>query len=82
MRLRTRQRILLFIQGYIAANGFPPSLMDIGTAVGLKSRSAIYKQCARLEERGYITMAPGKARTIRLLKPIATVYERGEARLL
>lgn len=73
-RLSKRQRkILEFVNRYIAENGYPPSIREIGTAAGISSTSVVSYNLERLEERGYISrdrevsrglklMAPGRAR--------------------
>jgi repressor LexA len=69
-RLSNRQRQIL---RYITENqqtGWTPSVREIGQAVGLRSSAAVQKQLGNLEEMGYITRQPGKARSIQVLTPL------------
>ncbi|MEQ8199884.1 MAG: transcriptional repressor LexA [Syntrophomonadaceae bacterium] len=63
--LNKRQRLILeFIQERIKTKGYPPSVREIGEAVGLKSSSTVHAHLVQLEEKGYITKDPAKPRTI------------------
>jgi len=54
--LSERQRgILEFVGEYIKGNGYPPSIREIGTAVGISSTSVVSYNLQRLEETGYIS---------------------------
>lgn len=72
-RLSARQRqILEFIRRRLRERGYPPSVREIGDAVGLASSSTVHGHLTRLEEKGYIRRDPSKPRAIELL-------DRGEA---
>ena len=60
--------ILKFIEKQIMTVGYPPSVRDIGKAVGLSSTATVHGQLAKLEEKGYIKKQDKKGRTLRLLK--------------
>ena len=47
----TQQRILEFIESEVASKGYPPSVREIGDAVGLKSTSTVHGHLRRLEAR-------------------------------
>ena len=73
---RTRRRkslsakqmaILEVIQSSIATNGYPPSMREIGDAVGLKSLSSVTQQRGQLELSGYLRRDPGKTRAMEVL---------------
>ena len=73
---RTRRRtslsdkqlaILEVIQRSIARHGYPPSMREIGDAVGLKSLSSVTHQLGQLELQGYIRRDPSRPRTIEVL---------------
>jgi repressor LexA len=73
---RTRRRkslsakqmmILEVIQSAIARNGYPPSMREIGDAVGLKSLSSVTHQLGQLELSGYLRRDPGKTRAMEVL---------------
>jgi len=66
--LTSRQRqILDFIKEEIRERGYPPSVREIGVAVGLSSSSTVHGHLARLEEKGYIRRDPTKPRAIEIL---------------
>ncbi|APF33777.1 MULTISPECIES: transcriptional repressor LexA [Microbacterium] len=59
--------ILEVIQSAIARNGYPPSMREIGDAVGLKSLSSVTHQLNQLELSGYLRRDPGKTRAMEVL---------------
>lgn len=66
--LSSRQRqILEFIRKEVATKGYPPSVREVGQAVGLSSSSTVHGHLNKLEERGYIRRDPTKPRAIELL---------------
>lgn len=66
--LNKRQRsILEYIIKKIRERGYPPSVREIGTAVGLSSSSTVHKYLTQLENLGYIRKDPSKPRTIEVL---------------
>ena len=64
-----QQRIYDFIQDFAAQHGYPPSVREIGAAVGLKSPSTVHFHLKGLEEAGVIVKAEGKTRAITLAAP-------------
>ena len=64
-----QQRIYDFIQDFAAQHGYPPSVREIGSAVGLKSPSTVHFHLKGLEEAGVIVKAEGKTRAITLAAP-------------
>lgn len=63
--LSERQReILQFIVDQQRARGFPPSVREIGVAVGLTSPSTVHTHLLALERRGYLRRDPTKPRAI------------------
>ena len=60
--------ILKFIEKQILTEGYPPSVREIGKAVGLNSTATVHGYLARLDEKGYIKKKDKKGRTLRLLK--------------
>lgn len=66
--LTSRQRrILDVIQRSVAERGYPPSVREIGEAVGLKSPSSVHSQMNTLEDRGFIRRDPTHPRAIEVL---------------
>lgn len=67
--LNKRERaILKFIEKQIKDKGYPPSVREIGKAVGLSSTATVHGYLAKLAEKGYIKKEDQKGRTLRLLK--------------
>lgn len=63
-----RQKAALdFVRDYVSSNGFPPTLREIGNALGLDNVSAVRGHLAALEKKGYLAKDPDKARSIRLV---------------
>ena len=60
--------IVRFIEKQIKKNGYPPSVREIGEAVGLKSTATVHTYIAALERKGYVKKENQKGRTLRLLK--------------
>ncbi|WLR61931.1 transcriptional repressor LexA [Guptibacillus hwajinpoensis] len=68
MKLSKRQQdILDFIKVEVKQKGYPPSVREIGEAVGLASSSTVHSHLARLEKKGYIRRDPTKPRAIEVL---------------
>jgi repressor LexA len=66
-RLSERQRrILQFLGEYIAENGYPPSIREIGAATGTSSTSVVTYNLERLEEEGYISRDREVSRGLKL----------------
>ena len=65
---RREKSILRFIEKEVMANGYPPSVREIGKAVGLRSTATVHGYLAKLEEKGYIKKEQQKGRTLKLLK--------------
>ena len=60
--------ILEFIEDQVNKNGYPPSVREIGKAVGLSSTATVHSYLAKLEEKGFIKKESQKGRTLKLLK--------------
>ncbi len=66
--LSSRQKqILSYIKDTLRAKGYPPSVREIGEAVGLSSSSTVHSHLAKLEELGFIRRDPTKPRAIDVL---------------
>jgi repressor LexA len=59
--------ILNFIKQKVQEKVYPPSVREIGQAVGLASSSTVHGHLSRLEEKGYIRRDPTKPRAIEIL---------------
>ena len=64
---KRQQEIFDFIKKYSARYGYPPTVRDIGKAVGLASSSTVHAHLANLEKAGLLRRDPSKPRAIELL---------------
>ena len=64
---KRQQEIYDFIRKYSSANGYPPTVRDIGKAVGLASSSTVHAHLANLEKLGLLRRDPSKPRAMELL---------------
>ncbi|MEX0990737.1 MAG: transcriptional repressor LexA [Actinomycetota bacterium] len=65
--LTSRQRrIIEYIRETVHDRGYPPTVREIGDAVGLTSSSSVHSQLANLERKGLITRDPTKPRAVTL----------------
>ncbi len=62
-----QQTILEFIKNEVREKGYPPSVREIGEAVGLASSSTVHGHLDRLEKKGLIRRDPTKPRAIEIL---------------
>lgn len=75
----TQARILEYIKSEIAERGYPPSVREIGEAVGLKSTSTVHGHLCRLESRGLLVRDAMKPRAMGVIQ---TEDDRDEIRQL
>ena len=61
-----QQQIYDYILAFLSQHGYPPSVREIGAAVGLKSPSTVHFHLKGLEEVGVIVKTEGKTRAITL----------------
>jgi repressor LexA len=64
---KRQQDILQYIKEEVKSKGYPPSVREIGEAVGLASSSTVHGHLARLESKGLIRRDPTKPRAIEVL---------------
>ncbi|MEJ7893194.1 MAG: transcriptional repressor LexA [Solirubrobacteraceae bacterium] len=64
---KRQQEIYDFIRKYSAKYGYPPTVRDIGKAVGLASSSTVHAHLANLEKAGVLRRDPTKPRALELL---------------
>ncbi len=74
-----QQQILDFIKAEVRAKGYPPSVREIGEAVGLASSSTVHGHLDRLEKRGLIRRDKTKPRAIEILDEEMSVVEDHDA---
>jgi repressor LexA len=68
---KRQQEIFDFIKKYSAKYGYPPTVRDIGKAVGLASSSTVHAHLANLEKAGLLRRDPSKPRALELLDKAA-----------
>jgi repressor LexA len=59
-----RREILEYIESSLRDRGYPPSVREIGEAVGLTSSSSVHAHLATLQKQGYLRRDPSKPRAI------------------
>ncbi|MFZ7647101.1 transcriptional repressor LexA [Staphylococcus saprophyticus] len=64
---KRQNEIFEYIKQIVHAKGYPPSVREIGEAVGLASSSTVHGHLSRLEEKGYIRRDPTKPRAIEIV---------------
>jgi repressor LexA len=64
---KRQQEIFDFIKRYSAKHGYPPTVRDIGKAIGLTSSSTVHTHLANLEKIGLLRRDPSKPRAIEML---------------
>ena len=68
MDLTKRQKeIFDFIKRYLRKHGYPPTVREIGKAMGLHSPSTVHAHLAKLETSGLLRRDPSKPRAIELM---------------
>lgn len=73
---KRQQEVLDFIRIYRAEHGYPPTVRDIGQAVGLASSSTVHAHLANLERLGLLRRDPSKPRALELLdRAVGSVAE-------
>ena len=65
---KREKAILKFIEKKIKEDGYPPSVREIGKAVGLSSTATVHGYLAKLREKGYIKKEDKKGRTLKVIK--------------
>ena len=79
-QLTERQnKILDYIRYVTRVRSYPPSVREIGEAVGLSSSSTVHNHLNQLERRGLIKRDPSKSRTVQLVQDAAVDNQRRNA---
>ncbi|PZX07768.1 SOS-response transcriptional repressor LexA [Psychrobacillus insolitus] len=73
---KRQEDILAFIKEEVRKKGYPPSVREIGEAVGLASSSTVHGHLARLENKGLIRRDPTKPRAIEILDNLNPTIEK------
>src|SRR5258705_9341796 len=77
---KRQQEIFDFIKRYSADFGYPPTVRDIGKAVGLASSSTVHAHLANLEKVGLLRRGPPKPRAIEMLHKAGGAPQKGVRR--
>ena len=80
---RRQRRVLEVIRESVPTRGYPPSVREIGEAVGLNSPSSVAYQLKALEAKGHLRRDPNRPRAMEVLDPEASGFDAtdsGEAR--
>ncbi|MBD0281677.1 MAG: transcriptional repressor LexA [Thermoleophilaceae bacterium] len=64
---KRQQEIFDFVRRYVGEHGYPPTVRDIGKAIGLTSSSTVHAHLANLEKLGLLRRDPTKPRAIEVL---------------
>src|SRR5918997_5697539 len=64
---KRQQEIFDFIKRYAGEHGYPPTVRDIGKAIGLTSSSTVHAHLANLEKIGLVKRDPSKPRALEVL---------------
>ncbi len=64
-----QQKVLIFLREEIEQRGYPPSMREIGAAVGLASTSSVAHQLQVLEKLGYVKRDPNRPRALEIFLP-------------
>lgn len=70
-----QRRILEFIRDTVETRGYPPSIREMGEAVGLASPSSVAHQLKALETKGYLRRDPNRPRALEVTLPSAAGME-------
>ena len=64
---KRQEDILNYIKNYMVSHGYPPTVREIGSALGISSPATIHAHLANLEQKGYIRKDGSKNRALELL---------------
>ena len=64
---KRQQEIFEFVKRYVSDHGYPPTVRDIGKAIGLTSSSTVHAHLANLEKLGLLKRDPTKPRALEVL---------------
>jgi repressor LexA len=70
-----RQKVLIFVEAFLAENGYPPTYEEIKAAVGLSSKSHVLYHLEAMEEEGLIERIPHTPRGLRVVGLAPRTFE-------
>ncbi|MDN5347729.1 MAG: repressor LexA [Clostridia bacterium] len=62
-----QQAILDYIQQFTLTHGYPPSVREIGKALGLRSSATVHSHLIKLQKKGYLRRNPSKPRALEVI---------------
>jgi len=62
-----QHELLEFILSYTSEKGYPPSMQEMSTGLGLKGKATIHRMLESLEEQGYLRRRPRRARSVEVV---------------
>jgi repressor LexA len=77
-----QRRVLEVIRNSVERRGYPPSMREIGQAVGLASPSSVSHQLAALERKGFLRRDPNRPRALEIVSAHAAAKAAAAARAL
>jgi len=77
---KKQDKVLTFIKKFVVANGYPPSVREIGAGLGLSSPATVHTHLTKLEKAGCIRKTNAKFRTIEVL--VENEYQTNDAELI
>jgi repressor LexA len=75
---KQQRKILDYIKQEVITKGYPPSVREICSAVGLRSTSSVHAHLEKLEKKGYIRRDPTKPRAIEILTHDSNILNHKE----
>ncbi len=73
---RNKDKIYNFICDFVMENGYPPTVREVGEAMGMNSTSTVHSYLRSLEDEGLIRREPSKNRAIDIMTEIRPLEER------
>lgn len=73
------QKILNYMKDEIRIKGYPPTVREICTALGIKSTSTAHKDIESLVRQGYLVKDPSKPRALMVVDPVSGLHDTGES---
>ena len=68
------EKIVAFVRQFSAQNGYPPSIREIGEAVGLRSTASVSYHLQQLQEKGLLQNSAGKGRKRAVISSVKAGY--------
>jgi repressor LexA len=73
---RRQRHILAMIKATVDSRGYPPSIREVGDAVGLASSSSVAHHLKVLEAKGFFRRVPNQPRALEVLPPLEALLPK------